>query len=331
MLDNNFWGLLESQIEALKNSEDKDTNIVLLETAKLILANINVSPEIMQSYDKFDMRELFALYADVASHATGFFTANKSILDPAALAGSIGEKLSSAYDEIASTKKSLETIELTEKELLEKEDELMSLKKRYEDLSDKVSKLKSIRDTMTLEVLEEMSADIDSYQEEIEKSGKKYERLSMEIKNLSSKLVDINDSLNKVSEDKEQLSCEIIDVINRHYETVKMLFEAYHMDVDKMMASIKDYQATYNRMEEEVSANASLLSEYEAYLGENSKIIESMKKYGVKSLSAVLDDIARIRKTIDDDLAAYDLIMKKIMFHEEEIRKELGRRQGKML
>lgn len=331
MLDKNFWGLLESQTEALKNADNKDTNTVLLETAKLLLSYVDGSEELIKSYDKFEIRELFAAYADVASGAIDFFEANKMTLDPAALAGSIGKKLSSVSEEIATTKSNLETIQTTEKELLEKEDALSKIKNEYETLSNKIAELKAIRDTMTPAILEQMRSDIETYEKEIKRSGKEYDKLSKELKSLTDEMTEISASLERASSDKERLGEEIIDIINKHYETLHLLFNAHNMDADKVVAQIREYQEIYARMENEVAQNAETLSAYEAYLGENSKIVESMKKYGVKSLESALEDISRIKKTIDEDLSAYDLILQKILLHEEDIKKELERRQGKMV
>lgn len=331
MLDKNFWGLLESQLEALKISEDKDANIVLLETAKLILSNVDASAETLKSYDKFDIRELFAIYADVASSATDFFESNRELLDPAALSGSIGKKLEIATSEIASTKRSLETIKTTEKLLLENEEELLSLKKTYKELDAKISELKAVKDMMSPEIIEKMKSDVELYKIEVQKLEAEYKQIEGELKDLSEELSDIKTSVSNAHEDKMHLSNEMIAIISKHYKTLKMLFENHNKDVDELIASIKEYQDAYNSMENELSTYTDTLSIYEEYLGENSKIVESMKKYGVKSLNSALDDITRIKNTIDSDLAAYDLIIQKILIHEEDIRKELSRRQGKMI
>lgn len=329
MLDKTFWGLLESQTEALKNSNDKDSNTILLETAKLLLSYVDSSDEILSVCDKFEIRELFAEYADVAIFATDFFNSKKNILDPSALSGTIGRKLAAVATEIQSVKSALTAITLNESELIKRESELSDIKKEYQELADKVTELRAIRDTMTPEILAQMRIDIDTYETEITKSKIEFDRLRQELSRLSDEMSEINKALGNAAEEKDALGEEIIEIISNHYETLKLLFEAHNMDADKIAQCIREYQATYSRLEVETAQNAETLSAYEAYLGENSKIVESMKKYGVKSLNAVLDDISRIKKTIDDDLAAYDLILQKVIIHEEEIRKGIERRQGR--
>ena len=100
MIDKTFWGLLETQIESLKNSSGKESNALLLETAKLLLSNVDCSPETLAEYDKFDIRELFAAYSDVASETVSFYEHNKDKLDPVALNGKMGQKLDEATEEI---------------------------------------------------------------------------------------------------------------------------------------------------------------------------------------------------------------------------------------
>ena len=99
MVDKNFWGLLETQIESLKNASGKDANTLLLETAKLLLSQVDSSEAALEAYDKFDIRELFAAYADFATETSAFYDANKGKLDPVALNGKMGQKLESAISE----------------------------------------------------------------------------------------------------------------------------------------------------------------------------------------------------------------------------------------
>lgn len=329
MLDNNFFGLLESQIEALRNADAKESNIVLLETAKLLLSRIDTSAELISSCDKFEIRELFAAYSDVATGATEFYEQNKNVLDPAALSGKIGQNIATASAEIVSVKSNLNLIKENEEKLLEQESLLCNLKKEYEILSGKITELKQVRDTMTPEILEKMRSDIKYYEAEIVTLGKEYEELKNELNALTERYSEISNTFEDAVLEKNQLGEKLIDVISSNYENLQMLFNVRNMDANKIVAKIREYQELYERLENEISQNADTLSYYEMHLGENSKIVESMKKYGVKSLESALDDVVRIKKTIDEDLSAYDLILQKILLHEEDIRKGIERRQGK--
>lgn len=329
MIDKTFLGLLDTQIESLKNSSGKESNALLLETAKLLLANVDCSPETLSEYDKFDIRELFAAYSDVASETVSFYEQNKDKLDPVALNGKMGQKLDETTQEITIISKSLKELSENEKTLLSKEEELRILESEYKTLNEKVISLKTIRDTMTPTVLASMREEIESLESQIKKSSKEHGKLKKELQSLDGEYKEICEQLSNLSSAKEEKCSQLIALIKEHYETLKILFDAEQMSIDEMLSKIETYKETYNRMETAVRETSEILAMYELQIGENSSIMESMKKYGVKSLDSVLDDVERIKQTIEEDLKAYDLLLQKVLIGEENIRKEIERRQGK--
>ena len=329
MIDKNFWGLLETQIETLKNASGKDANTLLLETAKLLLSQVDSSEAVLKAYDKFDIRELFAAYADFATETSSFYDANKGKLDPAALNGKMGQKLESAISENKRISQALTELNENEKALFAEETELERHKQEYADLSAKVESLREIRDTMTPAVLKAMKEEIDELESQIKKSSKEHGKLKKELEDVTAEAQEIEKELSVVADSKAEKCNQVKSVIQKHFDTLKVLFEHEQLDADEMLAKLAEYKALYDRLKETVNETSEILSLYEVQMGEDSKIVESMKKYGVKSLASALDDIDRIKKTIEDDIKAYDLILQKVVKGEEGIRAEIERRQGK--
>ena len=329
MVDKNFWGLLETQIESLKNASGKDANTLLLETAKLLLSQVDSSEAALEAYDKFDIRELFAAYADFATETSTFYDANKGKLDPVALNGKMGQKLESAISENKRISDALTELNQNEKALLAEETELEHNKKEYADLSAKVESLREIRDTMTPAVLKAMKEEIDDLESQIKKSSKEHGKLKKELEDVTAEAQEVEKELSVIAESKVEKCNQMKSVIQKHFDILKVLFEYEQLNADEMLAKIAEYKALYDRLKETVNETSEILSLYEVQMGEDSKIVESMKKYGVKSLASALDDIDRIKKTIEDDIKAYDLILQKVVKGEEGIRAEIERRQGK--
>ncbi len=329
MVDKNFWGLLETQIETLKNASGKDANTLLLETAKLLLSQVDSSEAVLEAYDKFDIRELFAAYSDFAAETSAFYDANKGKLDPAALNGKMGQKLESAISENKRISTALTELNENEKALLAEETELERRKQEFADLRVKVESLREIRDTMTPAVLKAMKEEIDELESQIKKSSKEHGKLKKELEDVTAEVQEIEKELSVVADSKVEKCNQVKSVIQKHFDTLKVLFEHEQLDADEMLAKIAEYKALYDRLKETVNETSEILSLYEVQMGEDSKIVESMKKYGVKSLASALDDIDRIKKTIEDDIKAYDLILQKVVKGEEGIRAEIERRQGK--
>ena len=201
--------------------------------------------------------------------------------------------------------------------------------KEYDSLLEKVLSLRTIRDTMTPSVLRAMQEEIDNLEIEIKKSSKEHGKLKKELDKVNDEYQEICKELSVLADSKIEKCDQLIDVITRHFDTLRVLFENEQISADEMLAKISEYKELYKKLEESVSETSDVLALYELQMGENSKIVDSMKKYGVKSLASALDDIDRIKKTIEDDIKAYDLILQKVVKGEEGIRAEIERRQGK--
>ncbi len=148
-----FWGLYQTQIETLKNCVTADeANMIMLETAKLLVENIDLSEAAMSQYDKFGIRKLFAAHNALGAAVVGFYDRQKGILDPAAQNGAIGQKMGSVAAQITETSVALEQLRIAEKGLLDKEHELTDLQKELEEWKQKISHLRHVESTALSEI-----------------------------------------------------------------------------------------------------------------------------------------------------------------------------------
>ena len=154
-------------------------------------------------------------------------------------------------------------------------------------------------------------------------------RNEMDVEKTDRRFIKLRDLFEKELIDNTETVCSMMVRYYKSPATLKVLFEHEQLDADAMLTKISEYKSLYERLKDTVSETSEILSLYELQMGEDSKIVESMKKYGVKSLASALDDIDRIKRTIEEDIKAYDLILQKVLKGEEGIRAEIERRQGK--
>lgn len=329
MLDKNTLGLLNTQIEALKSVSGKEFNTAILETIKLLLSNVELSEELLKSYDKFEIRELFSAYSAVSEGASTFFDKHKGILDPKAMAGSLGSKLIETTESANQIRSSLKEMMEKESELLSEEAKYNDIKKEYDDLSQKVLNLKTTRDTMTPEILDKMKSDISKYEDEIKKNSKVRAKLEKELDEKTTEFKKIQNELETIAGNDATSGNEILKIIDKYVDTLRLLYEKNNLSIDVIISKIREYEHLYEKLDSVTKEQTIILAEYEAVLGENSLIVNSMKKYGVQSISDVIDDIERIKQTIASEIEAYNFILQKVINQEKSIKETIERRQGK--
>ena len=245
-MNETFWGLYEAQISALRNCASlEEANLIMLETAKLLVEHIDLSEGTIGQYDKFGIRKLFAAHNALGNSVLSFYEAEKSRLDPAALNGAIGQKLASISEQITSTADALKNVQELEKDLFAKESELKALEQELEDWKRKASKL---RDT------------------------------------------------------------------ERNAES-----------------EIQRYKDQFEQLDATMTGYSDELAFWEAHLGEDSAIIEKMKVYGVSSITALLESVEKLKFNIKQDLKALDIVIKKVIDQEAQIRDAVLRKQNKVV
>ena len=180
-MDATFIGLLQSQISSLQESEsNSDSNIIILETIKLLLRNIDLSSDALSQYDKFGMRRLFAAYSEVGKQVCSFYDGSKPCLDPAALNGSIGKTITETAVQIEATTTAFDEMTIKEAELLKKEEELRALDTKYKALQAKIAELKAIHDTVSDAVISSIEKENEQMEADIKKDKKRKETVADE-------------------------------------------------------------------------------------------------------------------------------------------------------
>lgn len=94
---------------------------------------------------------------------------------------------------------------------------------------------------------------------------------------------------------------------------------------------IESYKKQFQQIDAAVQGYAEELVFWEAYLGEDSAIIDKMKAYGVNSIGDLLSGIDTLKTNIQQDLHALDVLIGKIVKDEELARNEILRKQNKMV
>lgn len=245
-MNETFWGLYEAQISALRScASPEDANMIMLETAKFLVEHIDLSDAIVDQYDKFGIRKLFAAHNALGSAVTSFYEKERERLDPAARSGAIGQKIATLSEQISSTSEALKRLQELEKELFAKEDELNALEAELASWKNKAAQL-----------------------HEVEKNS---------------------------------------------------------------AAEIQNYKEQYAKLEAIISGYSDEIAFWEAHLGEDSAIISKMKVYGVDSLENLLSSIQKLKENISQDLRALDVIIRKIVDQETQVRDAVLRKQNKMV
>lgn len=173
-MNETFWGLYEAQISALRScASPEEANMVMLETAKFLVENIDLSDTTIAQYDKFGIRKLFAAHNALGGAVTAFYDAEKDQLDPVARNGAIGKKIEAVSEQISTTAGALEKLQDLEKDLFAKEGELSALEKELAELEQKAAHLHETESNAAAEIqrykeqFEQLDAIMAGYAEEI--------------------------------------------------------------------------------------------------------------------------------------------------------------------
>ena len=220
MIDSTFYGLLSTQIEEMKSANSAQQNKLLLQIAKLALAEIDTSEGVMAEYDKLDTRVLFSTFGDIGVLIREFFEENKERLDPVALNGKIGEKLLETTAAIAETTDSIKQLEVTEAKLLSAEPQLRSLQAQYQDLKARLDELRTIQNVATPEILLQMEHDIAHLRTMTKEASEKKMQLQTVLDELSN-------AQQNMQNEQQLLGSGILDIVRKYDDTLSALLRTY--------------------------------------------------------------------------------------------------------
>lgn len=331
-MDSTFIGLLQSQISSLQESEsNSDSNIIVLETIKLLLRNVDLSSETLSQYDKFGMRRLFAAYGEVGKQVCSFYDGGKPYLDPAALNGSIGKTITETAGQIEATTVAFDEMTIKEADLLKKEEELRALDSKYKTLQEKTAELKAIHETVSDAVISAIEKENEQMEADIKKGKKRKETVADENKKLRKLLSEVEEANTEVDDERRRIKTNITAIIEKHHDEIEAIYTGSSKSLDEIKADIERYIREFETLDAAVLEYAKTRAFYEMWLGENSTIIETMRKYGLESIGQLADAINNAKANTEYELKAYDTVVKKIVTAEEAAREAIEKKQNKIV
>lgn len=331
-MDATFIGLLQSQISALQESEsNSDSNIIVLETIKLLLRNMDLSSETLSQYDKFGMRRLFAAYGEVGKQVCSFYDGGEPYLDPAALNGSIGKTITETAEQIEATTAAFDDMTTKEADLLKKEEELRALDSKYKSLQAKATELKAIYETVSDAVISAIEKENKQIEADMQKGKKRKETVADENKRLRKLLSEVEEANTEVDDEQRKIKTNITAIIEKHHDEIEAIYMGSSKSLDEIKADIERYIREFETLDAAVLEYAKMRAFYEMWLGENSTIIETMRKYGLESIGQLADAIDNARANAEYELKAYDAIVKKVVTSEEAAREAIAKKQNKVV
>jgi chromosome segregation ATPase len=329
-MDKTFLGILENHVQEINKSVDsKGTNDILLKTIKLLLDKIDYSKGILASYsDKIEMRKLFSSFGRVAQSACDFYQASKDNLDPAALNGEIGRKLEAATQEVTKVNALLENIEKNNIELFKQEKELNKINEKYEKRKETVSKLKSIKETVSDDVIKSLEREESELDKNIKQNQKRKSELDSQIKKLEDTSQSLQKSVAKANAEKKAIEENVIETIDSRLETIKNIYAEHSRDLDNLKAEIEDFKRKYNKLDEERVDVKEEHDFYNLHLGENSNIVKKLKEYGISGIDDFFIETTRLKEYFEKELTQFDKLIREVLVKQEEIKEDIGRRNG---
>lgn len=331
-MDATFIGLLQSQTNSLQESEsNSDSNIIILETIKLLLRNVDLSADTLSLYDKFGMRRLFAAYGEVGKQVCSFYDGSKPYLDPAALNGSIGKTITETEGQIEATTAAFDEMSTKEADLLSKEDELRAIDAKYKVLKGKTAELRAIHETVSEDVISSIEKENEQLEADIKKGKKRKETVADENKNLRKLLSEVEEANTEVDDEQRRIKTNVTAIIDKHHDEIQSIYTGSSKSLDEIKADIERYIREFESLDAAVLEYAKTRAFYETWLGENSTIIETMRKYGLEGISQLADAINNAKANAEYELKAYDTVVKKIITAEETAREAIERKQNKIV
>jgi len=328
-----FDFLEANYIPAIKASDnDKDLNEVLFKTVDYLLRHTyELSSNTFSAYSEREKRKIFSSFGKVAQTACEFYQVSKEHLDPVALNGEIGQKLDTATQEVTKVNALLESIEKNNADLLKNEKELKEKNEAYTKITEKVSSLEKIKETVSDDVLKTLESKAVKLNETIEKNQKIKSELENQIKELEDTHQSLSKSIAQVNAEKKEIEENIIDTINAKLDTIKEIYAKYSKDLDSIKAEIEDFKKQYSLLDEELKKAQSEYNLYNLHFGENSSIVVKLKEYGISKIDDFSTEIDNLKKHIKSELVRFDNIIKGVIEELEKEKEDIGRRNKTLL
>lgn len=157
--------------------------------------------------------------------------------------------------------------------------------------------------------------------------------IGQKITTISEQITSTADALKKLQKLEKELFAKESELAALEKELEEWKQKAAHLrDTEaNAAAEIQRYKEQFDQLDAVVTGYADEIAFWEAHLGEDSAIIEKMKTYGVASIDGLLSSIETLKSNIRQDLRALDVVIKKVVDQETQVRDAVLRKQNKIV
>ena len=317
-----FVGLLEQQVELVKNaSDEKSENDGILKTLRVMLERLkqNCSSKVLDGYSQSEMRRLFSSFGNVAQAACDFYGDSKTYLDPAALQGEIGRKLESASAEIKRITALLADIERDNSELLEKDSELAKRNSKYTDLQERIKELNEIYEVATDERIASLKTEAEQLSQHITRNKQEASILEGRVNERKMDLASLHETYVRLDNSNHTIEENIVATIQQKHDEIKDIYSRHSRDLDTIISEIERYKTLYANLKDDVENARTTCDTYMLHLGENSDIVRKLQEYDITSVEGLLSDIKRTESGLKAELKRFDEMIRKIIQNKEKL------------
>jgi len=330
MNKNTFLGLLDTQIEAVKNATaGKNENEIILKTIKLLMEQLNYSDSVLSEYERLEMRKLFAFFGSIAQAACDFYEASKEHLDPTALQGEIGRKLENAKNEVNRVNALIEAIERDSVDLLEQENELIKKNAEYNKIQQKISELQEIYEIATDERIQSLKIEEEQLSSHIKQNKKEAANLESTIKEYKMDLVALQESSVRLHSKQKTIEENIIATIQQKHDKLHDIYTRRSHDLEHITSEIERYKTLYSNLSDDLSKAEETHRIYALHLGENSDITRKLQEHGISSVESLLVEVQKLESSIKTEISRFDHMLRDVILQKEKMKEEIETMQGK--
>jgi len=151
--------------------------------------------------------------------------------------------------------------------------------------------------------------------------------------NLSEQIVSTSEALSRLCELEKELFAKEDELNTLETELESWRQKAIHLRETETHAAaeIQRFTELYAQLEATIAGHNDEIAFWEAHLGEDSRIVSTMKTSGIGSVVELLSGVEGLKESIRQNLLALDMIIKKVVVHEAQVREAVLKKQNKMV
>lgn len=109
------------------------------------------------------------------------------------------------------------------------------------------------------------------------------------------------------------------------------MYKDRSLSLEEIKAEIEKFIKDFEMLDASVLEYMPVKAFYESWLGENSMIVDKMRKYGLESLEQLAEALIKAKENVEYELSAYDAILRKVVEQEEAAREAIEKKQNKVV